>query len=96
MAKRPQNAKEWLERYKVKLDKAFRNYQDSGDAKYDRQAEEYEVICDALEAKIAMNKEREIDIKKRMNNRDWAIDKLIKPEYTKEEVKELLNDAVYW
>lgn len=94
--KRPETPKEWLERYEKKLWRAQQNYQETGDAKYDRQVEEFEVVTDGLVALIQKQEERQVDIKKRITNRDAVIDRLIKDNYSRGEVLELLRDAVYW
>lgn len=94
--KRPETPKEWLERYEKKLLRAQQNYQETGDPKYDRQVEEFEVVTDALVALIQKQEERQVDIKKRITNRDAVIDRLIKDNYSRGEVLELLRDAVYW
>lgn len=96
MAKAPETAYEWLERYDKRYKRAYYNYQETGDPKYDRQIREYECICDAFRALIEKKEERGIDIKKRNTNRDWVIRQLIKPTYTREEVIRMLHDAVYW
>lgn len=96
MAKIPETTKEWLQRYEQKRDKAYRNYQDTGDGRYDRQYYEYDVICDALQARLELKEERAVDIKKRMANRDWVIGTLVKNKYSKDEVIKMLQDAVYW
>jgi len=96
MAKRPETLEEWLARYEAKQHKAFVNYQDSGEPKYDRQIEEYELICDGIRALIERKEERNADIKKRIVNRDYVIDQLLKPAYSRAEVVKMLHEAVYW
>lgn len=96
MAKQPENAKEWLSRYEKKYQKAYDNYQATGDPKYDRQVWEYSCICDAFRALIEHKDERNVNISQRITNRDWVIDKLVQPTYTRKEVVKLLHEAVYW
>lgn len=95
--KTPENAKEWLERYREKANRAFRNYQNSGDPRYDRQIWEYESICSAFEALLERREERNTEMQKRIRNKDWMIEhQLLDMTYTREEVIKMLNDAVYW
>ena len=96
MAKRPETAAEWAERYERKARKAYDDYQATGISRYWRQFEEYDMICSAFSALLDRRKDREADIRKRCINRDWAIDKLVHASYTRNEVIELLNEAVYW
>lgn len=94
--KSPENAKEWLERYETRYARAFDNYQSTGDAKYDRQVYEYDCICTAFRALIEKKEERNYEIEHRIQNKNWAIDKLCNASYTRAEVIKLLNEAVYW
>lgn len=96
MSKRPETTQDWLDRYESRRIRAFDNYQSTGEQRYDRQEEEYSVICDALRAKLETEKEREVDVKKRMNNMKHVTDNLMKDEYTKDEVIEMLQKAVWW
>lgn len=96
MRKRPETTEEWLKRYEDKYNRAYENYQSSGDPKYDRQADEYYTIVGGLHAKLEAEKEREVDVKKRMNNMKHVTGNLMKDEYTKDEVIEMLQKAVWW
>ncbi len=96
MASTPNNAKEWLERYEKKYQRAYDNYQATGDAKYDRQIWEYDCICDAFRALIDKREKRAEDLVRRRSNCKWTIDRLCKASYSREEVIKLLNDAVWW
>lgn len=96
MPKRPETTQEWLDRYEAKYNRAFENYQSSGDPKYDRQQDEYMTICDALRAKLERENERGDELKRRMNNMNHATNNLIKDEYTRDEVIKLLQNAVWW
>lgn len=96
MARLPETTQDWLDRYEKKRLRAFDNYQSSGEARYDRQELEYSIICDALRAKLDAEHERGEEIKRRMNNKTAVVDRLGKDEYTRAEVIELLNNAVWW
>ena len=96
MASTPNNAKEWLERYEKKYQRAYDNYQATGDAKYDRQIWEYECICDAFRALIEKREQHDADMKKRRKNCNWVTGSLLKHTYDRDEVIKLLNDAVFW
>lgn len=92
----PETTKEWLEYYEKRQSKFYRMYQETGDPKYDREQYKFGCICDAFQAKLEMEGEREADIRKRLKNKDWIVNNLAKNEYSKDEVIKLLNDAVYW
>lgn len=94
--KQPENAAEWLERYESRYEKAYRNYQETGDPKYDRQIWEYGCVCEGFKALVEKKSDRSEEIKKRCRNRDWVLDRMTKPTYTREEVKKMLYEAVYW
>lgn len=94
--KRPENAREWLARWEKRRQKAFDNYQSTGIQRYDDYEDECSVVCEALRAYIERQSERTEDTCRRMTNRDWAIDKLVKGTYTRAEVVKMLHDAVYW
>ncbi len=96
MAKIPETTSEWIAHYENLRYKAAQNYQETGDPKYDRAAYKYSVILDGLRALEREKDERDKDIVKRMRNRDSAVDQLLKEEYSKEEVIELLEKAVWW
>ena len=96
MARMPDNAYEWLERYEKKYKKADDNYQATGDPKYDRQVWEYRSICDAFRALVEKREKRAADFESRRSNCKWAIDRLCKASYSREEVIKMLNDAVWW
>lgn len=92
----PETNEEWLKHYdKLRL-KAWDNYQQTGEPKYDNAHCKYDKICDAFRALIEKADEYDGTIKKRLTNRDYVLDKLVKTEYTRDEVKKLLSDAVYW
>ena len=96
MAKQPETAYEWLERYEKRYQKAVDNYQNTGEARYDRQVWEYDCICAAFRALIEKKEEQGVDMKKRLANCNWTIEQLINPSYTREEVIKMLRTAVYW
>ena len=97
MPKRPETTQEWLNRYEKKRIKAFDNYQSTGEPRYDRQEEEYRVICDALRALLQKENDRDDTIRQRMMNKDSTIDRMTyKEEYTRDEVIKMLNNAVWW
>ena len=96
MARLPETTQEWLERYEKRYERAYYNYQNSGEQRYDSQSYEYSVICDALRAKLKMESERDDEIRKRMRNCNHMTENLLKDTYTKAEVIEMLGKAVWW
>ena len=92
----PETTQEWLDRYEKKYQRAWDNYQNSGMARYDSQSYEYQVICDALRAKLKLEGERDDEIRKRMRNCNHVTENLYKETYTKAEVVDLLGKAVWW
>lgn len=97
MIRRPETTEEWLAKYEELRFKAFDNYQSSGDPRYDRLIEKYDKICDGLRALIEKEDDRDRELERRMKNKNVAIDGMtFKAEYTREEVIEMLNNAVWW
>lgn len=96
MAKQPETTQEWLAYYERLEAKAYDNYQQTGMPRYDNSQYKYSVICGALRAKLREESDRDDEIRKRMRNKDAVVDRLYKNEYTKAEVIELLNNAVWW
>lgn len=96
MAKRPETYEDWLERYEHKRELAYDNYQGSGEPRFSRQEEEYSVICDALRALIEKDKDVIETWAKRRDSYDYMVSRLMKSEYTRDEVEDMLRRAVYW
>lgn len=94
--RQPETTRQWLEYYEKLQSKAYYNYQETGLARYDTQQYKYDVICDAFRAKLKEEKERGSEISKRMLNRDATVDRLVKTEYTRDEVIKLLDNAIWW
>ena len=94
--KRPDNAQEWLELYERKRQRAYDNYQQTGETRFDYQVEEYEVLCDALRALINKRVEMTDIWAKRRSNCEHVIDSINKSEYSRDEVVSFLRDAIYW
>jgi len=92
----PETTREWLEHYEKKYQRAFDNYQATGEARYDRQQYEYDVICDAFRALLRQKSERDDSIRQRLVNMNAVVDRLVNDKYTRAEVIKLLRDAVYW
>lgn len=92
----PETTAEWLERYQKKYERAYWNYQDSGDPKYNRQVIEYDAIRDAFSAKLSREADRGDELLRRTRNMNAATEKLIKDTYTRDEVVELLRNAIWW
>lgn len=91
------NSTQLAEYYEGLSKKNYMAYQESGEARYDRAYCKYDRIAEAFRAKAREENEREVDIKKRMTNRDGVIDRLIPGKmYSKDEVEKLLTDAVWW
>ena len=94
--KQPETPREWLMHFDNLRAKADNDYQQTGSQRYYNAQVKYENICDAFRALIDIKGEREVDIKKRMSNRDYTIERLVNPTYSKDEVIELLKKAVWW
>jgi hypothetical protein len=94
--KRPDNAQEWLDLYERKHQRAYDNYQQTGETRFDYQVEEYEVLCDALRALINKRVEMTDIWAKRRSNCEHVIDSINKSEYSRDEVVSFLRDAIYW
>ena len=92
----PETTQEWIERYEKRESRAYKNYQETGDAKYDRQQYEYSKIVDAFRALDHKESEYHEQTQKRTTNCKYVLDRLRKDSYTREEVKELLQNAIYW
>lgn len=96
MARIPETTREWYERYEAKRTKAYYNFQETGEPRYDRQENEYGAIADAFMSKLREEADRDDTLKKRRVNCDYVVERLHKSEYTKDEVIEMLNNAVWW
>lgn len=85
------------EYYDSRAKKKYDDYQQTGERRFEREYIKLDMIADAFRAKAREEGEHEVDIKKRMANRDFAIGNLIPGKmYTKAEVEKLLHDAVWW
>lgn len=96
MSRRPETLHEWLERYQNKADKAYWNYQDSGEEKYYRQYEECGMIAECIQARLDAKALHQQDIDRRTRNCEWQCSQLLKLEYSRDEVIKLLHDAIHW
>ena len=94
--KRPETIAEWLDHFEAKRQKAFDTYQETGDVRYDNQENKYAAICDGLMALLREMDDRDTRLQRRIQNKSAAVDKLIKDTYTKDEVVQIMNAAVYW
>lgn len=92
----PDTTQEWIARYERNALKAEDNYQQTGIQRYDSQAYEYRSIVDAFQAMLKQEQNYHDDIRKRTTNCDYIIDRLVKDSYSRDEVKKLLRDAIYW
>lgn len=88
--------KNWYDKYNKLYLKNYEAYQQSGEARYDNAAWKYQKIAEAFQAKLEKERKRDIEITKRLKNKEAVIDRLIKESYSKDEVKELLDKAVWW
>lgn len=88
---------QWIEYYDKLSNKNYMAYQESGLARYENAYIKYEQIADAFRAKAGQEKESGADMKKRMNNKNFVVERLIPgKDYSYDEVVKLLNDAVWW
>lgn len=91
------NSAQWADYYDKLAQKNYMAYQKSGEPRYDRAQYRYEKIADAFRAKEREEDERDGEIKKRMTNCDYVIDRLSSGKmYNYDEVRKLLKDAVWW
>ena len=91
------NSRQWAEYYEKLEQKNHIAYQESGEARYDRAQYKYGKIADAFRAQCREEDERGAIMRKRIGNKNAALDRLIPNHmYTAEEVKKLLEDAVWW
>ena len=97
MSRQPESIGEWIDHYTKLRDRNYQNYQDSGEAKYDRACEKYDVIIDGLIALEEKRSGRKDEINKRFTNMNGVVERICyKDTFTLGEVKKLLYDAVYW
>lgn len=96
MRRQPETPQEWRDYYEKLRQKNDDYYQQSGDQRYYNAEFKYSCIVDAFDALIEKRGMREEDMKKKMRNRDFAINSLLKESYTKAEVIDLLHKAVWW
>ena len=72
-------------------------YQQTGEGRYDSKSHRYGLIAEAFRARAELEGERQVDIKKRMTNMQYVVDRLIPGKmYTVDEVEKMLRDAVWW
>ena len=91
------NSRQWAEYYENLERKNYTAYQESGESRYDRAQYKYGKIADAFRAQCREEDERGAIMRKRISNKDAVLDRLIPDHmYTAEEVKKLLEDAVWW
>lgn len=77
--------------------KNYNWYQQTGDSRYDTKQFRYGKIAEAFRALAESETERQVDIKKRMNNCQYVIERLVADKlYTKDEIEKMLRDAIWW
>lgn len=97
MSKEDWTASQWANYYDQLSNKNYMSYQETGETRYDNACIKYERIADAFRAKAEQEKESGADMKKRMNNKNFVVERLIPgKDYSYDEVVKLLNDAVWW
>ena len=94
--KTPETSAEWYVHFEKLRLKNELIYQQTGEPRYDSAAYKYSRICDAFRALMDSEKDREVNMKKRINNKNAAVEKLLKDSYSKEEVIKMLEEAVWW
>ena len=81
------NSRQWAEYYENLEQKNYIAYQETGESRY----------ADAVRAQCREEDERGTIMRKRISNKDAVLDRLIPNKmYTVDEVKKLLEDAVWW
>ena len=88
---------EWAYYYDTLAQRAYTDYQATGESRYDNRHYQYSQIAEAFRALAREKGEKEIDMKKRMTNCDYVIGRLIpNKDYSFTEVCKLLKEAVWW
>lgn len=90
------STQDWYHKYNQLYLKNYKAYQQSGEPRYDNAAWKYQKIAEAFQAKLEKERNRDIEISSRLKNKEAVIDRLIKDSYSKDEVKDLLDKAVWW
>ena len=82
--------------YKKLYDRADENYAATGDGKYDKSRNNYGIVCDALENSMSRRSERDRVVQSKQEYIAQQFQHLYKQEYTKDEVKDLIRNAVLY
>ena len=85
----------YLEQYEKKENKAWLNYQDSGNPYYLRSYEKYKVFINILILALNAQNNRNIEVEKRNRNITSYLEKLQPRDYSFSEVKKIINDLRY-
>lgn len=88
---------QWAKYYEKLEQKNYMAYQESGESRYDRAQYRYGKIADAFRAKAREESKKDDIMRKRSVNHHDAVARLSpKKMYTAEEVRKLLDDALWW
>ena len=93
MSKADWNMEQWRNYYEGLRQKAYNNYQESGEKRYDSQEHKYSVIVDAFDGYLENKREVDAAKRRRQTNIDAYIDRYTssKSDYTRDEVVNLLR-----
>jgi phage-related minor tail protein len=97
MKKENWSARQWADYYEALEHKNYMTFQETGISRYDNAQRRYGQIAEAFRALDREKNENEVDMKKRMNNCNAAIERLDHGKtYDFDEVSDLLKSAVWW
>lgn len=84
---------EWRDYYYKLMTKAERNYQETGESRYDRERLKYDIIVGAMDKAIEFDDERDNDRLRRMRNIDAYYERYgSRDSFTKAEVDKIVRD----
>lgn len=85
----------YLADFEKKAETAYRNYQDSGMASYERSYRKNQDLAECLKIALQTNTDRTSERERRANNIRKIAEALEEKEYTKKDVKEILLNIAY-
>lgn len=85
----------YLADFEKKAREAYRNYQDSGIASYDRSCRKNQDLAECLKIALQTDADKASERERRANNISKIAEALEEKEYTKKDVKKILLDIAY-
>lgn len=89
------DVEKYLADFEKKAEVAYRNYQDSGMASYERSYRKNQDLAECLKIALQTDTDRTNDRERKASNIRKIADALEEKEYTKKEVKEILLKIAY-